>query len=115
MKINYCKKNKTDSNNGLLVLFAVSFIFLGIIYVCACQTSDINKKYTKYRLPKCSFSNNQSSTHDISPSLEFYKNTINNYSTVTLLAKFRGQSTLQPRSTAMWKLSNCIGITVKIP
>lgn len=48
MKINYCKKNKTDSNNGLLVLFAVSFIFLGIIYVCACQTSDINKKYTKY-------------------------------------------------------------------
>lgn len=37
------------------------------------------------------------------------------YSTVTDLAKLRGQSTLQPRRTAMWYESNCMGITVRIP
>lgn len=37
------------------------------------------------------------------------------YSTVTLLARLRGQSTLQPRLTAMWKDRSCIGMTVRIP
>lgn len=37
------------------------------------------------------------------------------YSTVTLLAKLRGQSTLQPLLTAMWNDRSCIGITVKMP
>lgn len=37
------------------------------------------------------------------------------YSTVTDLAKFLGQSTLQPRITAMWYDNNCIGITVSKP
>jgi len=37
------------------------------------------------------------------------------HSTVTDLARFRGQSTLQPRRTAMWYDRSCIGITVKIP
>src|SRR5262249_56504418 len=31
------------------------------------------------------------------------------YSTVTLLAKFRGLSTSQPRSTALWYASSCSG------
>ena len=36
------------------------------------------------------------------------------YSTVTDLARFLGQSTLQSLSTAKWYESSCIGITVKM-
>ena len=35
------------------------------------------------------------------------------YSTVTDLARFLGWSTLHPLSTAMWQLSNCMGMTVR--
>ena len=37
------------------------------------------------------------------------------YSTVTDLARLRGQSTLHPRLTAMWYDRSCMGITVRIP
>ena len=40
---------------------------------------------------------------------------LKNYSTVTDLAKLRGQSTLQPLSTAKWYDRSCIGITVRMP
>ena len=36
------------------------------------------------------------------------------YSTVTLLARLRGWSTSQPRSTAMWYASSCSGIAATI-
>jgi len=37
------------------------------------------------------------------------------YSTVTDLARLRGQSTLHPRKTAMWYDRSCMGITVRTP
>lgn len=37
------------------------------------------------------------------------------YSTVTDLARFLGQSTSNPRSTARWKDSSCRGMTLRIP
>ena len=36
------------------------------------------------------------------------------YSTVTLFARFRGWSTLQPRSTAMWYASSCSGTLARM-
>lgn len=37
------------------------------------------------------------------------------YSTVTDLAKFLGQSTSYPLSTARWKESSCRGMTLRMP
>jgi hypothetical protein len=36
-----------------------------------------------------------------------------NYSTVTLFARFLGLSTLHPRKTAAWYASSCNGTTLK--